>query len=368
MPDSTTDDSRSSARRSTPSSILQLASRIEDDIEARRLQPGDPYLSTAETAKMLRVGTATANRALQLLEQRQVLTRRQRRGTFISASAADAKTFSRRVNVIVDQSYLKTEGILADGVMVGIQSRLPQAELRFRFMPAVDDPEFVHRMIDEALRSSQREGFVLVRSSLTVQRLVADSGLPAVIFGTPYPSINTIPSIDRNSAQIGKLLVEYLLAQGCRQFLVLLRQQVMPGDHRLLDAVHYCLIEAGHRESLLFRCFPAERGVIEHDVAHLLSSARHKVGILCRSEPLAEGAEAALSLIRQKRKDFKAEIVVTDIYRSSPKDPTLWPYAETELSPQEIGTRIGELLADQFAQRPSMDDHVVIPVRLKTTK
>src|SRR5436190_23623234 len=175
----------------TPS-IVQLADRIEHDIRNRGLQPGDSYFNTADTAKMLKVGTASANRALQLLEQRQVLIRSQRRGTFVTAPVG-AKQATRRINVVIDQASLKTEGVLADGLLVGIQSAMPQAELRFRFTPATDDTEFIEKLIHDSLQSPQREGFVLVRSSLTAQRLVANSGLPAVIHGTAHPSIQGIP-------------------------------------------------------------------------------------------------------------------------------------------------------------------------------
>ncbi|MFI4875065.1 MAG: GntR family transcriptional regulator, partial [Blastopirellula sp. JB062] len=66
--------------------IVSLAGRIQEDIAQKQLGPGDPYLKLAETARMLGVSNGSANRALQLLEQRGVLSRRQRKGTFISSA------------------------------------------------------------------------------------------------------------------------------------------------------------------------------------------------------------------------------------------------------------------------------------------
>jgi DNA-binding GntR family transcriptional regulator len=66
------------------SQIVHLAKRLEEDIRARSLKPGDPYLNTQETARMLGVSNAAANRALQLLVKRNTLRRRQRSGTFIA--------------------------------------------------------------------------------------------------------------------------------------------------------------------------------------------------------------------------------------------------------------------------------------------
>jgi len=350
--------------RSSAPPIVKLAEQIEADILKRGLVSGDSYLSAAETAKMLRVGTATANRALQLLEHRQILVRRQRLGTFIANPPGETGHSLRRVNLIVDQNYLKTEGVLADGILVGIQKALPEADLRFRFMPATDDPDFVHNMIDEALQSPHREGFVLVRASLTAQRIVADSGLPAVIHGTPYPSITTIPWIDRDAHQIGQLLTEYLLERGCRHLLLLLRQQVMPGDHGLLDTVQQQLERAGTGRSFTLRCLPAVKGEIQQEVTSLLTRRKGKWGIICRSEPLAHGARSALTSKRSGSLLLSGDIVVTDVYRTQIKE--LPPYTHTHpiLTPEEIGRKIGEQLHRQFAGESLSGDRHVVSVRL----
>src|SRR5271163_2507531 len=126
--------------------IVDLADRILDDIRRKKLRPGDPYLSTAEIARLLRVSGTAANRALQLLGQRQVLERRQRRGTFIAAPATSSHGASlRRVHLVVHRDYLRTEGLLADGVVFGVQGELPQAEIQFNFLPESNEIDYVQR-------------------------------------------------------------------------------------------------------------------------------------------------------------------------------------------------------------------------------
>ena len=360
---------RGPGRGSAPA-IVELAERIQEDIRQRGLVPGDSYLSAAETAKMLKVGTAAANKALQLLEHRQVLIRRQRSGTFIGSASLQTAPSERRVNLIVDQSFLKSEGLLADGVLAGIQSILPEADLRFRFMPVTDDADFVHQVIDEALLSSQREGFVLVRASLTVQRLVADSGLPAVIFGTPYPSIKTIPWIDRDSTQSGILATQDLIKRGCDHILLLLRQQVMPGDHRLLDAVQTQISEAVPRLNFTLRCLPLVIEEIQQEVYGVLRQRTGKWGIICRSAPLAEGASLALEKLKSriKKNDTSGEIIVTDIHRPGQKALPPWRHTQLLLTPQEIGEKIGQLLKEQFKGIPHTVEQISIPVQLRDGK
>ncbi len=345
----------------TPS-IVQLADRIENDIRERGLQPGDSYLNTAETARMLKVGTAAANRALQLLEQRQVLVRSQRRGTFLTAPV-EALPATQRINVVVDEASLKTEGVLADGLLVGMQSVIPQAQLRFRFTPATDDTQFIDRLIHAALQSPLKESFVLVRSSLTAQRLVANSGLPAVIHGTAYPSIQGIPCVERDTASVARILVEHLFQSGCREILLLLRQHVMPGDHLLLDQVQASLADRGMSGMLMIRCLPPDNEVVRHEVTAAIKRSRRRLGVICRSEPLAAGVQAAIDSLQLSRRSQKPVIALTDFYRSA-QTLVRWAYIRLIPTPEDIGQQIGELLLDQFAGRPVVKRRVILPVTL----
>jgi DNA-binding transcriptional regulator YhcF (GntR family) len=170
--------------------VVQLADRIAADIQERRLQPGDVYLTTAEAARFLRISTTSANRAMQLLVQRRVLERRQRKGTVVcTPTAAGTATPLRRVRLIVHQRYLKAEGLFTDGRIIGIQSALPGADIEFSFMPEGDEVVHVQRLIAQTLAAREPEGFVAARVSLPVQRVLAESGLPVVLAGTAFPSV-----------------------------------------------------------------------------------------------------------------------------------------------------------------------------------
>jgi len=192
--------------------VVELAERLETDIQHRELQPGDRYLTTAETAKMLRVDTAVANRALQLLVKRDVLRRRQRIGTFI-AEGSDGNNAIRldRVHLLMNDPFPKTEGWLDTNALLAMQSELPGVQIQFHLVPSLDETNYLQKVIREALGSRARDGFLLMRSSLTTQRLIAASGLPAVVFGHTYASVKGLPFADRDHAQMGRLMAEYLL-------------------------------------------------------------------------------------------------------------------------------------------------------------
>jgi DNA-binding transcriptional MocR family regulator len=102
--------------------IVQLATRVEQDIRSRELRPGDPYINTEEVARMLGVTKLLANRAMQLLAKRRVLHRRQRKQVVIAEGILSMKRPPVRcVHFLVQKDYLKTEGLLVDGVLVGMQ-------------------------------------------------------------------------------------------------------------------------------------------------------------------------------------------------------------------------------------------------------
>jgi len=270
--------------------VVELAQRIEDDIRRRGLKPGDPYINTGQTARMLHVNTNAANRALRLLVQRGLLQRKQRKGTFITEPELDRTALPlHRVHWLVHRNYLKTEGLLADGTVVGMQGELGNAELQFNFMPGRGDEEYVRKLLGEATRSSDMEGFVLIRSSLGVQRLVANSGLPAVVGGMLFPSVPPLPWVDSDNRMMGRLLAEWVLRASHGRVLALVRDRVLAGDYPYLDGIRGPLHRRGISDrGREFSFHQDVRRLPRRDLQHRdrqrsdLRQARHAQQHLCR--------------------------------------------------------------------------------------
>lgn len=331
---------------STTPRVIQLADQIMADIAGRGLQSGDAYLGTAEAARMLGVSTTSANRAMQLLVQRNILSRRQKRGTFVADGIhGETQRTIDRVHLVVNNTYLSTEGMMADGVIVGIQSVLPHAEIEFNHLPGSDDTAWVSELIAKTARSQQAEGFVLARSSLTSQRLFQASGLPTVIFGSRFPSIQALPSIDRDHIAAGRLLTQSLIEQGVKKLGVLMRSQVLPGDHSFMDSIWRTAAELGLTPSdLTIRFLPTDDQAIQHATRDLLHEHGAN-GLICRSQPLAESASKTIKASKQK-KIQSTPIVVSDVYsRNQAKLP--WPTIRTIDSSESIGAKLAEILVEQ---------------------
>ena len=346
--------------------IIDLAGRIEDDIRARGLRPGDAYFPTAEVAQMLGVGTVAANRALQLLAKRRLLSRRQGRGAVVAEGImTEQKSSLGAVHFLVHQEYLRKEGLLADGVIVGLQGILPGLDVQMNFLRAGAEAEVVERVIAAALRSGGPEGFVLVRAPLAVQRAVQASGLPAVVYGTLYPSVQGLPWIDRDHRRAARLLVEYFLARGHERILYLARERMLPGDHPFEDALAERLGEAGLPSgALMARRLPPDQNAVEAEVRVLLEGTEGVYpAILGQTELLAEGAGAAVESLGLTVGNEVA-VAVSTVYRARGRGPVRYPYIRNNVSPEEIGDHLGRMLLRQLRGQHWKPDHEIVPVSL----
>jgi DNA-binding LacI/PurR family transcriptional regulator/DNA-binding transcriptional regulator YhcF (GntR family) len=346
--------------------IVQLARQIELDIQQRKLHAGDAYHTTAQTARMLGVSTTIANRALQFLARNGRLARRQRRGTFVAEpSRAPGEPVIARIHLVVHQRYMKTEGLLADGVIVGLQSELPGVDVSFNFMPPGDECEYVEDLTSTIMQSGQPEGLVLVRATLEVQQMVAQSGLPAVVYGTPYKSIDQLSFVDADQHAIGRLLTEYAMSQRAKRLLVIMRDQMLPGDSPYLDAVHEAAGKALlTADRIQTRFLARDRRLVAAEVRDFLTKRQPRPAILCRDEPLADLVlEEIARLGLNVGKDVL--VAVSTVYRRGNEDPPPIPYTQYAESPIQIGEHLARLLV-RCADRtlPRKRESIILPVTL----
>ncbi|WP_432800209.1 hypothetical protein [Poriferisphaera sp. WC338] len=353
-------------RKTGSMNVKSLADLIEADIRHRRLQSGDQYLNSVQTARRFSVSTGAANSALQLLAQRKIVKRKQRLGTFVTLSEHQALPDAPvgEVHLMLHKSYLKKEGLLADGVVVGIQSVLPKANIQLDFLPTSDEGAFVDELIHATLKNDQRAGFVVVRASLETQRAVGRSGLPAVIHGTTCPSVENVSSLDRDNAQSGKLIIEYFAKHKCKNILVLLRNQMQPGHNVIVDAFRKNALDHGiSTDRIVYRFLPTDDVAAEREVLNLAGEAfKQKCGVICDARPIAEGAIKAIAQLELPER-LKPELVSTTVFMQPGLPKPTYPYIYPEIAPQRIGERIGELLVKQASGKQT-PVHATYPVAL----
>jgi DNA-binding transcriptional regulator YhcF (GntR family) len=346
--------------------IAELADRLSTHIADDGLRPGDPFLTAAEASRLLGVGTTAANRALQLLHQRRVIVRRRRTGSVIAHKTIFPSQDHPllRVHFLVHQQYLRTEGLTNDGILVGLQGELPASTLSLNFLPVGNEVGFVESLIRESSQRGNNDGFVLVRAPLEVQRLVAASGLPAVVHGNVYPTIDNLSSVDRDSFEIGRVLAEYHLRSGKGRVVYVTRQQTFPGDNETIDGVLDVLKASGCGfDSILLRTVPADDAVVQATVARVAASRAESTGIICRTASMAENAERALESYLKPRQAW-GSLSVCDYYLREGQHPR-FVFAKPGLSPEDRGRLLGRSLRRQAAGELATASRDLIPIQLE---
>jgi len=344
--------------------IMDLARQLEADIREQRLKPGDPYRSLTDAARMLGVGSSTANRALQLLAQRGILQRVQRRGTFIGSLQREPSPGSlKRVFMLVHRSYLKQEGLMADGVLVGIQGVLPGADVQFNFLPATDPTDYVDGLIGEILRAKEAAGIVLTKVPFVVQRAVKDSGLPAVVHGSLYPSVEGLAWVEQDNLAIASLVANYAIKHGSTHVCALTREVMFPGDNVVLQGLARLLGAAGYKAGGFSVChLPDDHQAIMTEVAHIVHRYPTDLCLVCRSEAKADAAVAAIERLRLSGRR-RPRLIVSGLYKR-PNGEYPLPYVFPTMRSEEIGSAIGRLLAAQVTDPKITPGHIVVPVEL----
>jgi DNA-binding transcriptional regulator YhcF (GntR family) len=344
--------------------IMELAQQLEADIRRKQLKPGDPYLPLVEAARMLGVGTSTANRALHPFQESPLRQQLQRRGTFIGSLQREASPGQlKRVFMLVHRSYLRQEGLVADGVLVGIQGVLPGVDVQFNFLPATDPTDYVDSLIAEILRAKEPAGIVLTKVPFAVQRAVRDSGLPAVVHGSPFPSIEGMAWVDQDNLAIARLVANFAGANDSTHVCALTREVMFPGDNVVLRELGRLLGASGHKAGAFSVChLPDDRQAIMAEVAQIVHRYPTDLCLLCRSEAKADAAVAAIDLLQLKGRR-RPRLIVSGLYQRPTGEYSL-PYIFPTMRSEEIGAAIGRLLAGQVVAAKAAPRHIVIPVEL----
>ncbi|WP_425400025.1 GntR family transcriptional regulator [Aeoliella sp.] len=340
--------------------LVELAEKLASDIEDRNLKPGDRYLTTVDASKLLGVSNGLANRALQLLERRQIITRQQRRGAFIANLPGELSVPPlRRVHFLVHQNYLASEGVGNDMVLLGMQEELPGVHVQISFLPQENADGFVADLIDHSLTAKARDGFILVRAPFEVHQLVSNSGVPALVYGGIYPGITRLTRLDRDMTSIGYLATDYLLSQGHRKLALLSRQETRPGDHDTFDAVRRRLTEAKLDPDALYERFlPPATSVCEASVQRLLIQDDPPTGFICRTVRMANAVREVAKKLKMSK---KIDRVLCDSYSPANQAPE-HVFLRPLYSSEEQGKHIARMLAAMARGEVVADE--VIPVEL----
>jgi len=346
--------------------IAQLADRLVEHIQARELQAGDRFLTTAEASKLLGVSSALANRALQLLERRRVIVRQQRSGAFVAERPpVSAAPMLHRVHFLVHQKYLRAEGVGQDEALLGIEHELPGVPVQISFLPPGGEAAFVNELVAESQSAKRIDGFVLVRASFETQKLLSERQIPAVVYGTVYPSIERLAALTADMHAVGSELTNYLLGQGRERIVHFTRQTVYGGDRLTIEGIMSALSAAGKGfDALAVRFLPDADEVYHAEASRLLDEMERPTGFICRSVRMADAVRRAAE-DRKLTLGKEFDVTVCEYYLKPGTRPR-YVYAQSVIGSEEQGRHLARLLIAQVKKGGGGVRQEVMPIRVET--
>ncbi len=319
----------------TRPTLVELAERLKEDIRKRKLRPGEAYLNAADAARLLGVGTAIANRALQLLQKQAILQRSQRRGAILLPRPFRPSPLGD-ICFLVEKDLSQSHPSFIKKLSTGLKAKLGISSFNVVALDPDAPARMVDRVITATLASSSSTGLVVVSASLETQRQVAGSGLPALLLGTPAPSVSHLPSLEPDWEEGLNQMVSHALRRNCRHFATFSPEIFRPEDHRFLDALGRVLESHSlSPEHLLPRSFPSDADICREAVRQILRT-HPRTAFLCHSPLVADAIAGALP------GQIAPPICIVDP-RGLPPLPSPHLQVEPALSPPEIGEQLAHL-------------------------
>ena len=340
-----------------------MAVRLENDIHRRGLLSGDRYLTAVEAGHRFGVSRMTANRAMNLLANREMLVRHRSRGSFVGpALETETKQATSCVHYLSFVDETPTLQLPVGNMVAGLRSELTNVTFQSHFVPLRDALEHVQREAARLADDPAFAGFVLALGSREVQEYLAASDLPVVVYGNVYPGID-LPFVEIDQKQVGRLMAEHAIELGHRRLAVLNRETWRRGDTLWLDGIAEVMHAAGLGASALtVRNISPGPGAAATESDHLLDDMTEPTSFLCR---LPHIARAVLDAAARRGLGVPEEIAVVCGDVREDRLPLPYPCVCFQASLKGQYEIIGRMLAQMSDGRVSGAEGVTLPAELK---
>lgn len=345
--------------------LQDYAQRLHNDISLRRLAPGSRYLTAEESARLLGTSVATANRALRVLANQEIVVRRRNSGTFVGPAVLKTSFDAiHTVSILAPLAMRMDIAVRFDLLIQGVLASLPDvADVRVSYVPAEQSVEFVRSLLEPSRDAGNLAGVVAISCSRDVYRYLGENKFPLVVMGSLYAD-QPFPSIDTDERQAGRLLTDYLIERGHTRMALFSDSESCPGDNYFHDGVSESLTVARlPHNALVWRAPGPDPAVLQAQVDELLSSPQRPSGIVVRLPRWADDV-AAIARAHKLRVPKDVEIVFKGFAVGEP-GKSAFPHVCPSIPYREIAERVGQLLAQVRKQTPLEERTVVIPYRMQ---
>ncbi len=345
------------------SNVARVGQLILDDIQRRGLAAGSPYMTADAAGREFGFSPQLVGRAMRVLAERGVLIRRAGVGTFVGPSAeTDVDVRQKCIHALISGDLLQAD-FSAGEVAEGLMASLPGYSVQVNALPSHSPAATMRKLVQEGSSVGWMGGLVLVGCPREVQELAVSLDVPAAVFGGVYATARSLPSVDADLHQTGRLMAEHMVDAGHERIALLMRDTWLPGDHQALEGINEVLAAAGLSQGALqLRALPADTQVLAAEIRHLLESPQRPTGLICRSRFFGDAARRAAEQAGLRIGEDLA--LISDARNIRTNRPADWPEVLPTASFQDHAQRVGTLLAERIDDPRCAAKHEVIPVRL----
>jgi hypothetical protein len=352
----------------------QLAKQLEQDIVRRALMPQQKYLSTRQVGQQFGVSLSLAAQAMQLLADQEKLVRRDRSGTYIGPAAQIG--LARKVKVVyvlMPEERANYSAVPLDLLIDSLShpthepNSIPeQYSVQFSFLPRDEQVLHVKQLLAPTKLNWELCGVVAISCSREIYRYLHKEGVPLVVLGSLDHDLQELSSIDADHFECGRLLAEYLFANGHERIAMLGISNGRPGDHDFLDGIVEAMTAARKPpNSLIARLCPNDLETLRVQAEATLSHADRPTGVVCRGERMLN---LILPIAAQLGLAVPDDLeLVYETFSSAHVDHVRFPCAQTSEPFERIAQQIGATLRQLHAGVKPEQTHFRIPVELRAS-
>ena len=330
---------------------LLLAKRLMQDIKERKLKSGDVYYTTVEAAAYLGVAGATAGRALQLLEKRHVLKRRQRMGSMVVNPSETTPVID---NIHFLSNYrLSAMQEFGRSIILGVRDEFPLSHISYTVLKPQNEVKVIKRLLAEVQKDQLTHAFVMLSSSPSIQKVIGQSGYSHVLLGSKCPGVSPMSQMDIGHESALRILFDHLKEKRRTRIAVILRRTVLPGDTTIVNTV----IRLGIPNCFFLQHEEDDPCCVD-ELCELIQMQFDPNGVICLSSGLAEVFQKALVKLGKSLDETE----ITVLHHREPQGVCCFTHAATQPSVMMMGHRLGQLLYENTLGFKPQNE--VVPMKL----
>ena len=248
---------------------------------------------------MLDISPMMANRAMNVLAERDILVRRRRRGTFVGSGVRATEPNVAAVHMVGfmddDPEWAPPLGRM----LIGLRQSIPSARITTHHLPFRGALRHYREVVEQVARSDSFHGIILSYAPREVQEYTVEANLSAVVYGSPFPGVR-LPCVETDQNQVGRLMAREAVSAGAKRLFVLARENWRHGDTLAFDGILAAAHELGLSPGdLRVRNFDLGSPLLERTLRAVIAEVAEEeslpTGLLCRSPQIARVAKNILS-------------------------------------------------------------------------